>query len=102
MKAAKLLVILLLGIGISTTSFAQQKSNTETAVFKTNVVCNNCVNKVEKNVPFEKGVKDVSVNLETKEVTIAYDAKKTDKAKLKKALEKLHLDPQEVEENKAQ
>ena len=45
--------------------------------------------KINDNIAFEKGVKDLSVSLDKKTVTISYDPSKTDEAKLKAALEKL-------------
>ncbi|MEZ4996559.1 MAG: heavy metal-associated domain-containing protein [Bacteroidales bacterium] len=34
--------------------------------------CESCVNTIMKNIPFEKGVKDVKCDLTTKEVTVQY------------------------------
>lgn len=39
--------------------------------------CENCENKIKSNIRFEKGVKDITTDLETKTVTIKYDADKT-------------------------
>jgi copper chaperone CopZ len=62
---------------------------TEEVVFKVNMTCENCKKKIEKNVSWEKGVKDLRVDLEEKTVTILFDPKKTDTETLKKAIEKL-------------
>jgi copper chaperone CopZ len=39
--------------------------------------CHNCENKIKNNIRFEKGVKDIQTDLETKNVTVTYDADKT-------------------------
>jgi copper chaperone CopZ len=39
--------------------------------------CQNCENKIKSNIRFEKGVKDIVTDLDTKTVTIKYDADKT-------------------------
>jgi copper chaperone CopZ len=39
--------------------------------------CHNCENKIKNNIRFEKGVKEIETNLETKNVTVTYDADKT-------------------------
>ena len=61
----------------------------KTAVFNVSMHCEKCVKKINDNIAFEKGVKDLSVSLDKKTVTISYDPSKTDEAKLKSALEKL-------------
>lgn len=49
-----------------------------TAVFVTDVDCAHCVDKILNNVPtLGRGIKDVQVDLQTKEVTVVYDASKT-------------------------
>lgn len=39
--------------------------------------CQNCENKIKKNIRFEKGVKEIETNLKDKTVTVTYDADKT-------------------------
>ncbi|MCM1519188.1 MAG: heavy-metal-associated domain-containing protein [Lachnoclostridium sp.] len=51
--------------------------------------CQNCINKIKGNLRFEKGVKDIDVNLDTKSVSIVYSPKSTDSEKLTKALGKI-------------
>lgn len=58
--------------------------------------CQNCVNKVKKNIRFEKGVKDIAVNLEKNEVTIKADKSKTDTEKLAKGFAKIGYKTTEV------
>ena len=79
---------------------AQEKKSKEvsTVRFSTSIDCENCVNTIMKNVPFEKGVKDVSCDLETKEVTVKYKSDKTSPELLKRAIEKLGYTAQEIPE----
>ena len=65
------------------------KSKFEEVVFKVNMTCHNCQAKIEKNIPWEKGVKDLSIDLEKKIVKIQYDRGKTSEAKLEQAIKKL-------------
>jgi copper chaperone CopZ len=67
----------------------QKGKNEECVVFDVNMSCNNCKTKIEKNIPFEKGVKDLIVSLDDKTVTIKYRNDKTSEDNLKKAIEKL-------------
>lgn len=67
----------------------KQKRKQETAIFVVNMTCNGCKQKIEKNIAWEKGVKDLQVDLEHKLVTIIFDPQKTTKNILKSAIEKL-------------
>ncbi|KAA6341969.1 Copper-exporting P-type ATPase A [termite gut metagenome] len=66
-----------------------KKKKTESITFTVNMHCSNCQSRLEKNIPWEKGVKDFRVDLENKTVTVLYDPQKTTADKLKKAIEKL-------------
>lgn len=57
--------------------------------FVTDIHCQKCARKIEDNVAFEKGVKDLKVNVPEKTVYIQYDSTKTDIPTLTKAIEKL-------------
>ncbi len=80
--------VLMTGFGASAQT-ADKKAKTETVTFDVSMDCHSCQAKLEKNIPWEKGVKDMKVDLEKKQVTIKYDPSKTDEATLKKAIEKL-------------
>lgn len=58
-------------------------------VYASNVDCESCEKKVMENIAFEKGVKDVSVDLEKETVAIVFDETKTDTLKLARAIRKL-------------
>lgn len=54
------------------------------------MTCSNCENKIKKNIRFEKGVQQITTDLEGQVVTIVYDADKTDADKLVKAFDKMN------------
>ena len=58
-------------------------------VFATSIHCANCGKKVQENIAFEKGVKDLKVDVPGKTVTVTFNPAKTDTLKLKAALKKL-------------
>lgn len=76
----------------------KKNSNIKEVTFVTTIDCKNCVKKVEANLPYEKGIKDMKVTLDDKTVWIKYDADKTDKKKLAEAIEKLGYEAHEVEQ----
>ena len=58
-------------------------------VYSSNVDCESCQKKVLENIAFEKGVKDVSVDIEKETVSIVFDESKTDTLKLSRAIRRL-------------
>ena len=58
-------------------------------VFNVHMHCASCVKKVQENIAFEKGVKDLKVSLDEHTVDILYDPAKTSEQTLKAAIEAL-------------
>jgi copper chaperone CopZ len=98
MKTKQLLLVISL-IFCCLTANAQEKKDAkkkkEVVTFVVNMSCENCKAKIEKNVSWEKGVKDLRINLEKKTVTVTYDPQKITKEQLKKAIEKLEFSCEE-------
>ena len=68
---------------------SKKKAEIKEVVFHVHLHCGSCVKKVQENIAFEKGVKDLKVSLDDQTVTIKYDAAKTSEQTLKAALAKL-------------
>ena len=51
--------------------------------------CQNCENKIKKNLRFEKGVKSIETNIPDQRVTIEYDAEKTNPTNIEDAFHKI-------------
>ena len=62
--------------------------------------CENCENKIKKNMRFEKGVKRVETNIEKQEVTITYDPSKNTVEGLQAGMKKIGYDTKVVSDNK--
>lgn len=84
----KTLLIMLL-IGTNITLYSQKKTEFKTTVFNVDIHCESCKAKFEKNIAFEKGVKDIQVNLDNKTICITYNPTKTSDNKLITAFKKL-------------
>jgi copper chaperone CopZ len=98
-------LIAAISFGANAQDKKQDKKGAVEITFSVNMHCDHCKKKIENNLPFEKGVTDLKVNLDKKQVYIKYDAKKTDKEKLQKAIEKLgytatEVTPEEKEKTK--
>ena len=92
-----LMLAVLLIAGTATAAMAQDKkqkksANIQEVTFVTTIDCK----KVEANLPYEKGIKDMKVTLDDRTVWIKYDANKTDKEKLAAAINKLGYEAEEV------
>ena len=66
-----------------------RKKEIKTLLFRVEMDCEKCVEKINENLAFEKGVVGLEVSLDKQLVTILYDAAKTDEIKLQAALKKL-------------
>ena len=86
-------------LAINAISAQDKKDNkVEEVVFSVNIHCQGCEQRIQKNIPFDvKGVKELTTSLDKQLVTIKYQKDKTDKDKLKKAIEKLGFTCKEVE-----
>ncbi len=94
MKAIRLITVTVLFF-VSLTLSAQgkkeqaDKKKAEKVTFLVSMHCENCKAKIEKNISWEKGVKDLSVDLDKKTVAITYNTQNTTEEKLKDAIVKL-------------
>ncbi|MCK9219602.1 MAG: heavy-metal-associated domain-containing protein [Bacteroidales bacterium] len=84
----------------TSTGMAQNKKN-DTIKIKTSAVCNQCKDRIETGLAYEKGVKDVSLDVETKIVTIKYNTKATTPEELRKKISNLGYDADDVPAVKA-
>lgn len=69
------------------TAFA--KGGKQVVVFNVDLHCQGCVNKIEKNIAFEKGVKDLQCSLTSKTVMVTFDPEKTSIETLQEAFKAL-------------
>lgn len=74
-------------------STMQAKPNKQTVMLYVDLHCQDCCDKILKNIPYDKelknGVKDLVFDLEAKTVMVTYDANKTDVATIQKAFAKI-------------
>lgn len=94
----KKLKMLLFSMVIALVSFGvqAQTKNEQTIEIKTSAVCNMCKTTLEKAMAYEKGVKKSSLDVKSKVLTVVYDTRKTDAAKIKKAVTETGYDADEL------
>lgn len=94
-KTINLLAIMLiaLSVGANAQDAGEKKKKKskkiETMTCWASLDCESCQDKVEKNIAFEKGVKDLEVDLKSKLIKISYRPNKTSPQKLEKAIQDL-------------
>ncbi|MFC5269593.1 heavy-metal-associated domain-containing protein [Adhaeribacter terreus] len=69
-----------------------QGKKTETVKIKTSSVCNMCKKTIESGMAYEKGVKNVNLDVATQMLTIEYRADKNNVDALREAVTKLGYD----------
>ena len=84
----KLLTLCLLMIATMTLSAKTIKEFVVTT--QPQMSCQNCENKIKKNLRFEKGVTNITTDLQNQVVVVTYDADKTNEENLTKAFGKLN------------
>ena len=86
-----LVVLMMTFFGFSNAVAKEDAKNLETVEYVLTPAphCQNCVNKIKGNIRFEKGVKNIEVDLEKKSVRISFSPKATTEEKLKEALKKI-------------
>lgn len=62
--------------------------------------CEKCEQKVVNNMKFEKGLKNIATELKKQQVTITYDAEKTNVKKLQEGFKKFDYEAKLVKESK--
>ena len=71
MKVVRLVLIMVVVLS-AVMSVNAQKKNEKTVIFNANLHCESCKAKVEKNIPYEKGVKDLKVDMKTQTITVTF------------------------------
>lgn len=94
-KLMMICLALMMGAGVCMAQKPAKKAEKQmqTTVFVTNLDCPNCAKKVENNVvSLGKGIKDLQIDLKTREVTVTYDATKNNDATIIKGFKSLKVD----------
>jgi copper chaperone CopZ len=93
---------MIVSLGFAQDRKEAKKKTTAEVTFVVNMFCDNCKAKIERHLAWEKGVKDLKVNLEKKTVKVKYDSSKTDEETLKKFIENLEYTCEKVDESEKQ
>ena len=87
MKTMKILFTLVVFVMMGLTVSAQAKKDT-TVIFKVGIHCPSCKAKLDKDMPFEKGIKDYKLNMKDSTVLISFRTDKNSVEALRAAIER--------------
>ncbi|MBR2032875.1 MAG: cation transporter [Alistipes sp.] len=91
-KIMMILAMLAVVAGVATAAPKQKaEKKIATVVFTTDLDCHHCAQKVLNTIPYEKGIKDVQVDVPTKTVTVKFDEAKNSTESLTKAFESIKV-----------
>ena len=82
MKALKYILLFLL---FASAIYAVDKKN-DTVIIKTSAICNECKERIETALAYEKGIVQSDVNFKTGMVSVVYKDSKTNPDKIRKAI----------------
>lgn len=103
MKKQILMITSILGISalfmVNPVSADDKKKNYEEVQIQTSAVCGMCEERIETNIAYEKGVKKVELDDDTKIVTIGFDPRKNNADQLRLAISKIGYDADNVPAN---
>lgn len=83
-------------IEFANSKIQETEKKVDTVEIKTSAVCNMCKDRLEHDMAFEKGVKSVELDIDTKVLTITYKTNKTNKEELKMAVTKIGYDADDL------
>ena len=90
-KIIMICLMAVIGFGVSNAMAQKKQVELKTTVFQTDVDCENCAKEVDNSIPYQKGVKEVKVDVSTQTVTVTYDVAKTNDEALLKAFKKVKV-----------
>lgn len=87
-----LLMCLVALFTVGAVSAQKPKKENVTVEFMTSLDCEGCAKKINETLPYEKGVRDVKIDVPTKVVTVTYDPTKTNNEAIIKAFAKVKIE----------
>jgi cation transport ATPase len=96
MKLIKIIPVILLSFAALQINAQDNNVKIDTVSIKTSAKCNDCKERLEHDMAFEKGVKAVELDNDTKILTIVYKTSKTSEEKLKIAVTKIGYDADDM------
>lgn len=99
MKKIILVITIMIVATVTNCLNAQEAKNDLVSVyFKTNMTCDNCENTLFNQLRFEKGVKDLDIDLESNTIKVCFKKGKSTTEKIAGSIEKKGYEAKEITE----
>lgn len=95
-KSISIYTLLLFILALISYTSKAQDNKTEEIKIKTSAMCDMCKTTIEKDLAFEKGIKNSTLDVDSKIITVVYNPKKTTPDKIRMAISKIGYDADEV------
>ena len=92
----KKVILSILVITICSLNALAQDAKTQQVKIQTSAQCFMCKERIEKDFAFEKGVSDTDLNLDNMVLTVTYNPKKTNEAKIRKRVTLIGYDADDL------
>ncbi len=89
-KIILMAVVAIMAVAVSTAAPKAEKKIV-TTVFVTDIDCEGCAKKITNTIPYERGIKNLKVDVATQSVSVTYDASKNSVEQLTKAFESIKV-----------
>lgn len=89
-KIILMAVVAIMAVAVSTAAPKAEKQIV-TTVFVTDIDCEGCAKKITNTIPYERGIKNLKVDVATQSVSVTYDASKNSVEQLTKAFESIKV-----------
>ena len=100
MKITKIIIASMLLLFSATVVFGQKPPKVQTADIKTTAVCGHCEEAITDALTYHKGVLAMTMDMETKVVSVRYKTKKTSAEDIRNTIAALGYNADEVPANK--
>jgi copper chaperone CopZ len=99
-KSVIILFVFVFGFTLKSNAQKETKKNTAEITIQTSAICEQCKDRLEKEMAYTKGVKSSNLNLSDKKLTVVYNPAKTNPSKIKKAISEVGYDADEIPADK--
>ncbi|HOW26581.1 MAG TPA: heavy metal-associated domain-containing protein [Bacteroidales bacterium] len=95
-RLIKIIIFIELLTMISYLTYGQDTSKIKKIEIKVSLQCEMCKERILNDLSFEKGIKDIDVDIKAKTVTVTYHQDKTTPEKIRTAISKIGYDADDV------
>ena len=88
----QLVIIMVMILMVSGLPIGFARKNDAFVKIRTSAVCGQCKDRIEQGLAFEKGIKNVTLDVDTKIAAVTYNPEKTNPAKIRSLISKLGYD----------